>query len=137
MNIFFLESNPVSAARFQHDRHVVKMILESAQMLSTACHKDEILGLTHEQVLHSFPSMVGDDSTALLKSTHENHPSTVWARKNMANFCWLTIHLHELLAEYKRRFDKSHKYTNLAYKFAAMAVLFSVISPEVSLSRRS
>ena len=38
MNIFYLDSDPVKAAQIQYNKHVVKMILESAQMLCTAHH---------------------------------------------------------------------------------------------------
>ena len=63
MNLFYLHRDPVEAARLQCDRHVVKMILETAQMLSTA-H----LELDGKQVAY--------------KATHKNHPSTVWVRSS-------------------------------------------------------
>ncbi len=90
MNIFYLSSDPHEAARLQCDRHVVKMILETAQLLSTA-HNE----LDGEQVAY--------------KSTHKNHPSAVWARANRKNYTWLRKHLMALGDEYTRRYGKVHK----------------------------
>ena len=90
MNIFYLHRDPREAARLQCDRHVVKMILETAQLLSTA--HNEIDG---EQVAY--------------KSTHKNHPSAVWARESVENYQWLYRHLEALGSEYKQRYGRVHK----------------------------
>lgn len=84
MNIFVLDEHPVFAARAQCDKHVVKMILESAQMLSTICGGP-------------------------YKPTHVNHPCTIWARSSSANYLWLWQHAMELCAEYTRRYRKTRK----------------------------
>jgi hypothetical protein len=89
MNIFYLDTCPIRAAQQQCDKHVVKMILESAQMLSTAHHE------------------FGSDR-AVYKSTHKNHPSTVWARECTANYRWLYAHMMALGDEYTRRYGKTH-----------------------------
>ena len=89
MNIFYLDTCPIRAAQQQCDKHVVKMILESAQMLSTAHHE------------------FGSDR-AVYKSTHKNHPSTVWARECTANYIWLYVHMMALGMEYTKRYGKSH-----------------------------
>ena len=89
MNIFYLDECPIRAAQQQCDKHVVKMILESAQMLSTAHHE--------------FGS-----ERAVYKSTHKNHPSTIWARECTANYNWLYVHMMALGMEYTRRYGKSH-----------------------------
>ncbi len=94
MNIFYLNRDPVAAAQMMCDKHVVKMILESAQMLSTA-----------HRVLD------GDeyaDEMGLYKMAHKNHPSTVWARSAMANYDWLGSHMNALMREYTYRYDKHH-----------------------------
>ena len=94
MNVFYLDNNPKSAARMQCDRHVVKMILESAQLLSTA-----------HRVLD------GDewaDSHSLYKVTHKNHPSAVWARASAHNYQWLYRHFLGLCDEYNYRYGKIH-----------------------------
>jgi len=111
MNIFALSNDPREAARFQHDRHVIKMILESAQMLSTACHLDPgFMAVLPEQYAPN-----------LYKPTHANHPCNIWVRESKANFVWLTLHLEALLAEYHRRFQKTHKTYNVALGFYAAA----------------
>ena len=67
MNIFYLDSDPVKAAQIQYNKHVVKMILESAQMLCTAHHH--------------YGS--GDKPDYVpYKKAHYNHPSTIWCRQN-------------------------------------------------------
>lgn len=87
MNIFVLSEDPVEAARMQCDKHVVKMILESGQMLCAA----------------------HDPGIAPWKRSHYNHPCTVWARKTTANYKWLAIHGLELCAEYTRRYKRRHR----------------------------
>jgi len=89
MNIFVLHPDPGIAARMQCDRHVVKMTLESAQMLSTAVNE---LG-----------------GQAPYKSAHVNHPCSVWARKTTGNFLWLWEHGMALANEYTERYSKVHK----------------------------
>ena len=94
MNIFYLHPNAREAAIMQCDTHVVKMILESAQLLSTA-HRE----------------LDGDDwadEVGLYKSTHKNHPSAVWARSSKPHYDWLYDHFVALCDEYKYRYDKTH-----------------------------
>jgi hypothetical protein len=88
MNIFILDTNPVLAAQYQCNKHVVKMCLETAQMLST------IAGGPY-------------------KPTHVNHPCTVWARSSVSNFAWLYSHGVALCNEYERRYNKVHKCLNV------------------------
>lgn len=121
MNIFVLDPNPVLAARWQHDRHVVKMILESCQILSTATQSNDLLRLTYEARVAKFGSTI---DSSLYKPTHANHPATQWAHSPTA-FGWLTVHLTGLLREYNRRFKKSHKCSRLQYIFAAMTADFA------------
>ena len=89
MNIFVLDKDPKKAARMQGDKHVVKMILESAQLLS------------------SVHWMTGGE--AHYRLTHKNHPCSKWARESMDNYNWLCYHAKELCAEYTRRYNKVHK----------------------------
>jgi len=94
MNIFYLNRKPDIAAQMMCDKHVVKMILESAQMLSTA-----------HRVLD------GDeyaDRVGLYKMTHKNHPSTKWARSTDENYDWLWAHMDALMKEYTYRYGKHH-----------------------------
>ena len=89
MNIFYLDKDPRKAAELQYNKHVVKMILESAQMLCTV-HRH-----------------FGNDDVPY-KSTHKNHPSTVWARTNNRNYMWLYWHMIALGEEYTKRYGKKH-----------------------------
>ena len=85
MNIFILDNDPVIAAQMQCDKHVVKMIVESAQMLSTA-HR-MIDGVMEKRLSKSFratPYYKLDEKDnredILYKAVHFNHPSTVGTR---------------------------------------------------------
>ena len=75
MNIFYLDSDPSIAASYMYDKHKVKMILESAQMLCTAHHH---FGL-------------GDEVP--YRKAHYNHPSTIWTRANTNHYYWLYQHM--------------------------------------------
>ena len=90
MNIFYLSRDPTLAAQAQCDRHVVKMILETAQLLSTA----------HNEL---------DGKQVAYKSTHKNHPSAVWVRSSLDHYEWTLYHLGALGREYERRYKKVHK----------------------------
>ena len=88
MNIFVLHDDPVVAAQMMCDKHVVKMILESNQMLSTVAHKH------------------GHD--APYRSTHAKHPCTLWTGESYENWRWLVKHSRALCEEYTHRYGKSH-----------------------------
>ena len=90
MNIFFLNVCAILAAVLQCDKHVVKMILETAQLLSTA----------HFEL---------DGESPAYKPTHKNHPSAVWVRQSSGNYLWLHAHLLGLGEEYTKRYGKVHK----------------------------
>jgi len=95
MNIFYLSTNADECARYHCDKHVVKMILETAQMLSTA-HRildgDELA-----------------DEKKLYKKVHVNHPSTKWVRESYTNYLWAYDLLYSLCKEYTFRYKKYHK----------------------------
>lgn len=92
MNIFYLDKNPVDCAGYHCDKHVVKMILEYAQLLSTAHH-----------VLDG-PSAPKN----IYKKTHINHPSAIWVRQSVINYCLLYELWTNLCEEYTFRFGKTH-----------------------------
>ena len=93
MNIFYLDECPKKAAKLQYNKHVVKMILESAQMLCTAHHcygdKDQVENVPYKQA-------------------HLNHPSTIWTRRSKSTYMWLYNHMIALGDEYKKRYGKTH-----------------------------
>lgn len=97
MNIFFLHHNPATCAAMHCDKHVVKMILESSQLLSTAHH-----------VLASPVCEEVEFLSNLLKPTHENHPCALWVRDSSGNYLWLLHLLDSLHGEYHRRYGRVH-----------------------------
>ena len=92
MNLFILNRNPVIAAQDQCDKHVVKMIVESAQMLSTV-HR-MLDGIETKRPSKSGKTMAkyfelsDDREDVLYKAVHFNHPCTVWSRESMHNYRW-------------------------------------------------
>ena len=68
MNIFVLDASPLRAAEMHCDKHVPKMVLETAQIMSTVLNEKGLKGA--------------------YKSTHKNHPCTVWAGQSFANYMW-------------------------------------------------
>ena len=112
MNIFFLDQNPSLCAKYHVDRHTVKMILEYAQLLSTA-HRvlDGIQCICQSKTGRKQTRFVLPDQREHLyyTATHINHPSAVWVRQSLSNYMWLSHLLMELCKEYTYRYGKVHK----------------------------
>ena len=94
------------------DKHCVKMILEYAQLLSTA-HRilDGVLdiGITASGRKKKFYRIDSDLDDILYSATHANHPSAIWVRQSDQNYMWLCELLEELCVEYTYRYGKIHK----------------------------
>jgi len=90
MNIFILDKDPKKAAKQQIDKHVVKMPLETAQMLCSAL------------IRH------GKKDTPY-RQAHKNHPCTLWVGETRSNFLWMIEHGIALSEEYTRRYGRRHK----------------------------
>lgn len=88
MNIFHLSNCPTQSAKWLCDKHVVKMMLESCQLLCTNYHLQGI--------------------EAPYKKTHPNHPSGIWCRESSDNFKWLIEHTYAISEEYTLRYGKLH-----------------------------
>jgi hypothetical protein len=116
MNIFYVHSDPKTCAEHHVDKHVVKMILEYGQLLSTA-HRilDGVLSIGVSRTGRRKTSYVLQDSreSLLYAATHANHPSAKWARHGEANYKWLYSLFTELLAEYTYRYGKQHATSRL------------------------
>ena len=95
MNIFRLHDDPEIAAAMHCDKHVVKMILETAQMLSTAWR------MTDSDSEYA-------DKHGMYKSAHKNHPSTVWVRHGIFTYIWTRRLFGHLCQEYTHRYGKHH-----------------------------
>jgi hypothetical protein len=95
-----------------NDKHVVKMILEYAQLLSTA-HRVidgvELIGLSDSGRKKKFWTLGDSRDYTLYKATHINHPSAVWVRQSAQNYMWLANMLVALCGEYAYRYEKTHK----------------------------
>ena len=116
MNIFYLHNDPKICAEQHCDKHVVKMILEYAQLLSTA-HR-VLDGTMYYEPSRRTGRMVKryyleDQRKDLYQATHMNHPSAVWCRENVSNYIWLDDLFNYLLDEYTYRYDKVHKCAEL------------------------
>lgn len=92
MNIFVLDEDVKKCAVYHNDKHVVKMILETAQLL---CGVHHMTNSSTEQVPY--------------RLSHKNHPCSIWARENMSNYLWLCELGLELCKEYTHRYEKRHK----------------------------
>ena len=114
MNVFVLDKDPVIAAVQQCDKHIVKMIVESAQMLSTThrmldgirVRKPSKSGKTtvNHYILPNHPH-----EDTLYKAVHFNHPCTVWTRESLENYEWHYRHFVALCDEYRYRYGKVHQ----------------------------
>ena len=98
MNIFYLHESPAIAATYMCDKHVIKMILESAQLLCTAHHECPTDAKRPEK---------------FYKKTHTNHPCAIWTRNCTDNYKWLCDHATSLLNEYTHRYGKTHASTSI------------------------
>lgn len=112
MNIFYLSTDPVQSAQWMVDKHVVKMILESAQLLCTA-HRilDGRMTAGKSKTGRNVKRFILDDArdAVLYSATHVNHPSAIWARTAVENYNWLYEHFYALGQEYTYRYGKTHK----------------------------
>jgi hypothetical protein len=92
MNIFFLDEDVKKCAQYHVDKHVVKMILETAQLLCGV----------HHVTAH-------DTSHVPYKLSHKNHPCSIWCRESLSNYLYLCELGLELCKEYTYRYGKRHK----------------------------
>ena len=112
MNLFVLSKDAVEAAQLQCDKHVVKMIVESAQMLSTA-HR-MLDGTLEKRSSKSGKTTVkywqlpDERENTFYKAVHMHHPCTVWTMKSNNNYTWHWVHFAALCDEYKYRYGKVH-----------------------------
>lgn len=90
MNIFYLSNDPAKAATYMYNKHVVKMLLETAQLLCTAHHE------------------LGSNIDVPYKATHKNHPSAIWVRRSSMHYQWAYEHMLALGNEYTKRYGKTH-----------------------------
>lgn len=107
MNIFVVDQQPEIAAKMLCNSHVVKMILESCQLLSTAHHvlDGDVIEVNTGKRRYKTSVCTKKD---ICKATMINHPCTIWARESRANYMWLWKHAYALCKEYTARYGKIH-----------------------------
>ncbi len=134
MNIFALDQDPKQAAEWMVDKHVVKMILETAQLLSTA-HRildgTQYIDKTKTGRNVKRWRLPDEREQVLYSATHINHPSAVWCRQNLHNYNWLYDHFVALLHEYTYRYGKVHKCTSMTLhlRFAPLNIELGNLTP--------
>jgi len=96
VNIFFLDWDVEKNAQYHCDKHVVKMILETAQLLCGV----------HHVAVHD---TAHDTAHVPYKLSHKNHPCSIWARDSMSNYLYLCEIGLALCEEYTYRYGKRHK----------------------------
>lgn len=111
MNIFILDNDPVQCAQMHADKHVVKMITESAQILCTV--------------------MVLSGKDAPYRKTHVNHPCTKWANSSLSNWLWLKNFTECLHQEYRHRYGlhKEHKAALIARSLSQPDIIDIGLTP--------
>ena len=117
MNIFYVHPDPSTCAQQHVDKHVVKMILEYAQLLSTAHRVLDgtiSVGLSAKGRKKTSYRLPDDRDAVLYSATHLNHPSAKWARHTLANYQYLFKLWIELMREYHYRYGKIHASMRLA-----------------------
>jgi hypothetical protein len=116
MNIFYLHEDPKQAAEWTVDKHTVKMILETAQLLSTA-HRlldgEQYIGKTATGRNVKRWKLNDDRETNIYSATHINHPSSIWSRNSSDNYDWLYNYFRFVIDEYTHRYGKTHKTESL------------------------
>ena len=112
MNIFYLHKDPEISAKMHCDKHVVKMIIEYAQLMSTA-HRildgteyisQTLGGRRIKRWKHPNSNMDG----VLYKASHINHPSAIWVRESIENYFQMYKLYMAVLAEFTNRYGKIH-----------------------------
>ena len=111
MNIFHMHEDPIIAAQMMCDKHVVKMIVESAQILSTA-HRvldgEEFYDLSKNGRRVKKWRLPKDQDPYFYHAHSAMHPSCIWARASADNYMWLYRHFRALCKEYTYRYGKFH-----------------------------
>ena len=112
MNIFYLDTDPVKSAELHCDKHVVKMIIEYAQLMSTA-HRVLDGDLYEDRTANNrrIKRWCLNDSNmenVLYKASHINHPSNIWIRSSDSHYQFVYDMFVALCNEYTHRYGKTH-----------------------------
>ena len=112
MNVFYLHTSPIEAARMHCDKHCCKMIIEYGQLLSTA-HRvlDGTMewGQTKTGRKAKRWRLPDDRERELYLASHIQHPSGIWVRSSSGNYDWLYNCFVTLCVEFYKRYGKIHE----------------------------
>ena len=122
MNIFVTHPNPEQSAKVLPDKHIVKMPLETCQMLSIVCSKK--WGHDYGEI-----HRINGEPYKTEKGAFRNHPCTIWANETLANTWWLLAHGYEMCKEYRHRYGKTHSCENAILE-AANLVPYTLDRPK-------
>ena len=120
MNVFVLDNDPIIAAQMHCDKHTPKMIVESAQMLSTA-HRmldgsEERRPSNSGKTMSRYWVLPDHREDTYYKAVHMHHPCTVWTMATIENYRWHWKLFDALCKEYTFRYGKLHKSDDLLRK---------------------
>lgn len=117
MNIFYLDWNTEICSQYHCDKHVVKMIIEYAQLMSTA-HRlidgTEYIDNSSGRKIKRW-KLNDERENILYKASHINHPSAIWTRQGHATYSWLYSLWTNCLNEYTHRYNKTHACEKLRF----------------------
>lgn len=102
MNLFVLDYDIPTCSKYHVNRHVVKMILETTQLLNNAL-------IAHDK-----------SYIPVYRPTHKNHPCSLWTSESRDNFTWLLQLGLSLCSEYTYRYDKIHKCQSILTQFSTL-----------------
>jgi hypothetical protein len=123
VNIFYLDDDPVKCAQMHVDKHVCKMVIEYAQLLSTT-HRvldgEEYRRLSANNRSIKAWRLPDGREERLMKPTMMNHPSAIWLRQSDKNYLWLYNMWCELLKEFTYRYGKTHACARLIPDLAVL-----------------
>ena len=109
MNIFYVDKDPVKAAEMMCDKHIIKMILESAQMLCSAKRvldgKEYFDTTKNGRKIKRWRLDNANEEATIYKAGWLGHPSTQWVMKSAYNYIWLYKHMMAMNDEYKSRYN--------------------------------
>ena len=113
MNIFVLDFDPIKAATYHCNKHVNKMVIESAQMLCTAHRildgkKEKRLSNSGKRIIEYWSLDDPKNESLLYKAVHIKHPCTVWTRLSVDNYFWHYELFLALGEEYSKRYKREH-----------------------------
>jgi len=117
LNIFFIDRSPEVAAQQMVDKHVVKMVLETAQLLSMAHRvldgrKVTMINNGRKRTSYVIDHPITEKVFCAASGSHVNHPCAIWVRESIHNYDWLAKHFFALAKEYTYRYGKIHKLNN-------------------------